>query len=342
MTLNLISIGLNNHNDLTLSALETARNSHHIYAEIYTMKLETTPQQLSQLIGRPVTPLSRGGMEEDADKLLQQARTSNVSVLVGGDALSATTHISILIDAKKQGIQTKVIHGSSIFTAIAETGLSLYKFGKTVTIPLPEKGPVDTVLRTLKENHETGLHTLILLDLNIPENRYLTVNQAITRLEEIGEFNMNQLLVGVARLGSDTPVIKADTAEKLLHYDFGQPPHSILAPGNLHFLEEEALIILADCPPDIAKQHRVQGELDRLIQKYSTGCRKVLAGLKPNKLPLQITEEQLKEILAHTGRYLDDAEFYWKEKKPVALTSVAYAEGLLDALKLLGIIDFEW
>jgi FAD synthetase len=55
-----------------------------------------------------------------------------------------------------------------------------------------------------------------------------------------------------------------------------------------------------------------------------------------------ITEEQVKEMLEHTERYLDDAEYYRGEQKAVALTSVAYAEGILDALKLLGLVEFEW
>ncbi|MBD3171368.1 DUF357 domain-containing protein, partial [Candidatus Bathyarchaeota archaeon] len=38
----------------------------------------------------------------------------------------------------------------------------------------------------------------------------------------------------------------------------------------------------------------------------------------------------------------DDAEYYRTDKKPTALTCVAYSEGILDALKLLGILEFEW
>ncbi|MCW4050033.1 MAG: diphthine synthase [Candidatus Bathyarchaeota archaeon] len=341
MTLTLISIGLNSHHDLSHRAIQAARTADKLYAEIYTMKLDTTPEELTEFIGKPVTPLTRGGMEEQADRLIEEAKTSEVAVLVGGDALSATTHISIILDAAKQGVTTKVIHGSSILSAIAETGLNLYKFGRTVTVPLPEKGPVDTVLRTLKENKEHGLHTLILLDLNIPKDRYLTVNQAIQRLQE-AELPTDTLLVGVARLGSQNPVIKADTAEKLLTHDFGEAPHAIVAPGSLHFLEEEALRVLAECPPELLKNRKVQGEVDKLIEKYSKGCRKVLEELKVKDLPAEVTKADIKELLAHTGRYLDDAEYYWSEQKAVALTSVAYAEGILDALKLLGLIEFEW
>jgi FAD synthetase len=54
------------------------------------------------------------------------------------------------------------------------------------------------------------------------------------------------------------------------------------------------------------------------------------------------TEKQIRDLLDHVDRYLTDAEYYKADKKSTALTSVAYAEGILDALKLLGITDFEW
>ena len=342
MTLTLISIGLSSHMDLSLRAIEAARHADTVYAETYTMKLDTTPQQLSETIGRPVQPLIRGGIEEEAEKLLNEASGGDVVILVGGDALTATTHISLVIDAARRGVPVKIVHGCSIITAVAETGLSLYKFGRTVTVPLPEKGPVDTVIRTLRDNREQGLHTLILLDLDEPRRRYLTVKQAIERLEETGEFNMDTLLVAVARLGSENQVIRADTAMNLKTHDFGDAPHAIVAPGRLHFMEEEALKVLAGCPPELLTGRKVQGETDRLIEKYGVGCRRVLGELKPNPLPKTINKAQVDEMLDHTNRYLDDAEYYRGMNNPVALTSVAYAEGVLDALKLLGLVEFEW
>jgi len=42
-------------------------------------------------------------------------------------------------------------------------------------------------------------------------------------------------------------------------------------------------------------------------------------------------------------RYLQDAKYYQeKGKLETSLTSVAYCEGLLDALRLLGAVDFSW
>lgn len=341
MTLTLISIGLRDHHDLSLRALEEARACDKLYAETYTMKLDTTPEALSRLIGKTVIPSNRKWLEEAADALLDEAEKKNVGVLVGGDALSATTHISLLVDARRRGIEARVIHGSSVLTAVAETGLSLYKFGRTVTVPLPEKGPVDTVLRTLKDNRENGLHTLILLDLDIPEDRHLTINEALQRLLEAG-LDPGTLTVAAARLGYGDSVIKAHSAGELAGHDFGEPPHTLVVPGSLHFLEAEALKVLAGCPPELLEGRRVRGELDQLIEKYLHGCRGVLGRMELNPLPASITVDQVSELTDHAERYLRDAEYYAIDKKPTALASVSYAEGILDALKLLGIAEFEW
>lgn len=340
--LTLISIGINGHLDLSLRGIQAAASSDKVYAETYTNKLETTINELEKTIGKKITPLKRNGMEDQAELLLREAKIKNISILVGGDALSATTHISLLLDAHEDGIETNVIHGSSIFTAITDTGLSLYKFGKTVTIPLPEKGPVDTVIRTILENYENGLHTLLLLDLNLAESKYLSIPEAISRLIETGLFSPDTLLIGAARLGSTNPTIKGDTAKNLMQYDFGEPPQTLIAPGTLHFMEETALEVLTGCPRSVIHNHKPIGETDRLISKYTEGCRRVLDQLAIKSLPAEINEEQVKDLLNHVENYLFDGEYYKNEKKPTALTCVAYAEGILDALKLLGIVDFSW
>ncbi|MEM2104245.1 MAG: DUF357 domain-containing protein [Candidatus Bathyarchaeia archaeon] len=41
--------------------------------------------------------------------------------------------------------------------------------------------------------------------------------------------------------------------------------------------------------------------------------------------------------------YLQDAKYYSESKQfEVSLASIAYCEGLLDALKMLGAVKFEW
>jgi diphthine synthase len=340
-TLTLISIGLTDEKDLSMRAIEEARSCDKLYAELYTMKLETTIAGLEETIRKPVTPLLRSDLEENAPTIIEQAKKGKIGVLVGGDALSATTHISLIIDAKKRGAEIRVIHGSSIFTAIAETGLSLYKFGKTVTMPLPEKGPSDTVIRAIDDNLGQGLHTLMLLDLDPETNRYMTINDTLSALIESG-LDPSTLTVGVARLGSTTQKIKAGAASEISKLDFGEPPHAVIVPANLHFIEEEALRTLAACPQEALKGRIIKSVLERLIGKYAEGCHKALEEMRLTELPATIDEAKVEELREHAERYLRDAEYYAADNKPAALTSVAYAEGILDALRLLGLAKFEW
>ena len=51
-------------------------------------------------------------------------------------------------------------------------------------------------------------------------------------------------MVGAARLGSESAIIKAAAAKELTKVDFGKPPYCIIIPAEkLHFIEEEALEI---------------------------------------------------------------------------------------------------
>lgn len=49
------------------------------------------------------------------------------------------------------------------------------------------------------------------------------------------------------------------------------------------------------------------------------------------------------EVLEQAENYLRDSRFYLgRGEGAIALASVAYAEGLLDALRLLGLVEFDW
>ena len=74
-----------------------------------------------------------------ASAILEAAKKGKAVFLVPGDPFIATTHVTLRIDAEKQGIKTRIVHGTSIISAIVSlSGLHNYKFGKTVTIPFPE------------------------------------------------------------------------------------------------------------------------------------------------------------------------------------------------------------
>ena len=83
--------------------------------------------------------------------------------------------------------------------------------------------------------------------------------------------------------------------------------------------------------------------LEALTSKYISSAEKVLKELQQTKVPISVTEEAVANILCWASDYLKDAKYYKAQGKfETSLISVAYCEGLLDALKLLGAVKFEW
>jgi FAD synthetase len=83
--------------------------------------------------------------------------------------------------------------------------------------------------------------------------------------------------------------------------------------------------------------------LEVLTSKYISSAEKVLKELQQTKVPISVTEEDVAKVLCWASDYLDDAKYYKAQGKlETSLTSVAYCEGLLDALRLLGAVKFEW
>jgi FAD synthetase len=83
--------------------------------------------------------------------------------------------------------------------------------------------------------------------------------------------------------------------------------------------------------------------IEELIAKYIRGADRVVEeiGALPEKV--QLNEEEAKTVFDWAKRYLEDAKYYLeKGKLETSLTSVAYCEGLLDALRLLGAVEFSW
>lgn len=245
MTLNFIGIGLNDEKDISVKGLELIKKSDVVYLENYTSRLNVPLSYLEKLYDKKIVLADRNLVEVE-NTILKEATTKIVSFLVIGDVFSATTHIDLFLRAKKLKIDTKVIYNASILTAVGVTGLMLYSFGKTTSIPLNNEN-IKTPYDVLKLNLKNNLHTLFLLDLKDQKNS-LTVNDAIRFLLKVeirrGErvFTDNSLCVGCAKLGSLDQIIKYGKASELLKYDFKEGLHCLIVPAKkMHFMEEEAL-----------------------------------------------------------------------------------------------------
>lgn len=83
--------------------------------------------------------------------------------------------------------------------------------------------------------------------------------------------------------------------------------------------------------------------LEELVTKYIRGAERVVQEIGQLPEDVHLNEEEAKTVFDWAKRYLEDAKYYQKEGKlETSLTSVAYCEGLLDALRLLGAVEFSW
>jgi len=250
MALVFISIGLSDERDMSIRALGAARSCDKLFIELHTSRLNTDKGKLGQFIGKDITVLSRQDLEENHQKILNEARSKSIGLLIGGDAFVSTSHVPLMTEAKKQGIEVKVIHGSSISSAVCEAGLHLQKFGQAITIPFPDrtKGKVPvSVYDVVLENRKRGLHTLCLLDMIAEEGRFMKVGEALSILMDLEKktkkraMNRRTEVAVFSRIGSDSQKIVYGEAEMLAKLDFGEPLHCIAVLGKLHFSEKECL-----------------------------------------------------------------------------------------------------
>ena len=83
--------------------------------------------------------------------------------------------------------------------------------------------------------------------------------------------------------------------------------------------------------------------LETLTSKYIASTEKILKQMQRTEGAVNVTEENVACILGYVNNYLEDAKYYMSQKKfETSLASVVYCEGLLDALRLLGAVKFEW
>jgi len=256
-----VGLGLHDEKDISLRGLEELRKADAIFAEFYTSLMPgSSVQKLERLAGKRIMVVSRKILEEEDGKpILEEAKKGKVVFLVPGDPLIATTHVNLRIRAEKQGIKTRVIHGSSIVSAVMGlSGLQNYKYGRSVTIPFPEEGfAYETPYRVIIENQTMGLHTLCYLDIKAEEQRYMTIKEGLQSLLDVEKqkrshvVTLSTLVLGVARAGSENPTVKAGYVGNIMNHDFGPPPHILVFPAELHFMEAEALITLAGAPEQI-------------------------------------------------------------------------------------------
>ena len=238
-------LGLSDEKDMSVKGLEEVRSADTVHLEAHTSRLTGTDlPAMERFYGRPVIPVTREDMEEHPEGILSRAREGNVALLCGGDPMVSTTHADLRLRARAAGVETRIIHGASIQTAISGlTGLQNYRFGRPTSLPFPSGSWFPTTpLLAIRENLGLRLHTLVFLDIG--GGRFMTVQEGMALLGEMAERIPEQapgFYVGVARAGAADAFVAAGSRERLEGLDFGPPLHILVVPADLHPVEQEYL-----------------------------------------------------------------------------------------------------
>ncbi len=227
----LIGLGLDN-NEITVKGLEAVKSAEKVYAEFYTNTENIDLGKIEEKTGKEIDVLGREDVEQE-DLVLESAEKRDTAFLVSGDPLTATTHYGIKHRAEEKDIETEVVHAPSIFTAIAETGLNVYKFGRTVT--LPKNASPSSITEYIEKNNSIGLHTLILLDIDFP------ASEAAEKLKEMDSELTERRAIVLERANRENQKVTKGKLGMLSEKDFGETPHSIIIVGETSHMEEEFL-----------------------------------------------------------------------------------------------------
>lgn len=83
--------------------------------------------------------------------------------------------------------------------------------------------------------------------------------------------------------------------------------------------------------------------LEKLVSKYINSAEYVFNVMQVADQVPSISLSSINHVINLARGYLEDAKYYRGRKLlEVSLASIAYCEGLLDALRLLGVVKFEW
>ncbi len=245
MVLFLIGLGLHDKKDISLKGLEAVKRCSEVYLENYTSKLACPVSELEELYGKRIVLADRELVEQKFEKeILPKAKDSDIALLIIGDVFSATTHVSVLLEAKNLGVKVVVINNASILTTIGVTGLSLYNFGKVTSIPFANRS-IEAPYDVIKGNGD--MHTLVLLDLDPSKGKFMLASEAIRFLLSVedkrneGVFTEGTKCVICCDLGSEDPEIIYSSAKDLLKADLQRLPQCLIVPGKLHFMEADLL-----------------------------------------------------------------------------------------------------
>lgn len=235
MVLYLIGLGLNKRS-ITKEGMEALSKCKRIYLENYTVDFPYTQIELEEIINKKVVSAGREKVEDLS--LVDEAQKLNVALLVYGSPLTATTHITLIDECRASRVKYHICYNASIFDAVAETGLQLYKFGKVASMPAWKKSFEPTsFMKIVQQNMSQEAHSLILIDIGLDFDKALV--QLKKAAEEYG-IPLKKFVVCQA-MGTDNRKILYRTIEEMSSFEGVLKPYCIILPSKMHFVEEQVL-----------------------------------------------------------------------------------------------------
>ncbi len=244
----LIGTGLGDY-DITKEAEKALSLCDAIMVDGYTAAISDKKLEYMRSISdKSIRILGRTALEEDISKTISEAKSKNLAILVNGDPLIATTHKTILIEARKNNIDFKVLHSTSVLSvSMAESGLDFYRFGPICTIPRWSEHykPVsfyETVLNNIKNNQ----HSIMLLDYDNEKRESIRLEEALTIMRNAESHYGNGIMADnsyvelLCDLGTEKQKIKyckLNEIDKSINYTMA----TLILPAKLSDIENEYL-----------------------------------------------------------------------------------------------------
>ncbi len=332
-----VGLGISGADGISSSALEILKTADVTFLENFTSPIGKNELSKIKKFVKGKFKIAPRWMVEDGKTILSEAKKKNVVLLSYGDPYIATTHIELRTRAESEKIKTKTIHAASAITSlIGECGLHYYKIGHPVTIMKEQS--LTTVYYTIYENLLKGNHSILILEYNSDINFFLEPKEAFSNLllaeKEQGRNLVDESTFAIvaSRVGAKNQNIIAGKISSLADKDFGKPPHTIILPGRLHFTEQDALKVFAKCTDDpFDNSSKIQKISDQMLAKYIPKARKALDEVSKKFKD----DKNFQSVIENAQLYIDDAEKFQREnKEELAVLSIGYAEGLIDALRL--------
>ncbi len=333
-----VGLGISGSKSIPVEAIEILSKADIVYLEQFTSPIGKSDILKIKNIIKGEFKQGKRWLVEDGNEIIKHAKTKKVVLLSYGDPYIATTHIELRTRAIQEKIKTYSIHASSSLTAmIGECGLHFYKIGRIATI-MSEMKSLTTPYYVIYKNIIEGNHTILLLEYNQDKNFFMDPKDALNGLIETEKGQKRNVVdsttyaIVASRIGFKDQSIISGKIASLKKIDFGKPPHTIIITGRLHFTESDALKVLGRCldePQDNSEKTKKISM--QMMKKYVPMVKEALEEITS----YYKDQKEFKIILENIELYIQDAEKFLEEgQDEVAILSIGYADGLVDALRL--------